>query len=225
MSGVVYLLGGSSSVGKTTAAATVAQRLGAAHLQIDAIAQASQDPRVRRFQAGADALWSLSADQVCELLIEKGEALTAQVDAIIRRCSATAPSTVVEGEGIHPSLARQHPAGGPARFVFVVEPEQAVLFQTLTGRSARFRALPAARQHTVAATNWLYGHWLRRQALRFGQPWIQPRPWATMPDRLLEAWQRPTLEQRATTVTSRSASSQNRSRVTRLTVPVAWALP
>jgi 2-phosphoglycerate kinase len=202
MSGLVYLLGGSSSVGKTTAAATVAQRLGAAHVQVDAIAQASQDPRVRRFQADVDELWSLPAAQVCELLIEKGEALAAQVDAIIRRCSASAPITVVEGEGIHPSLARQHPAGGLARFVFVVEPEQAVLFQTLTSRSARFRALPAAHQHTVAATNWLYGHWLRRQALQFGQPWIQSRPWATMPDRLLQAWQRPTPEPRATTVIS-----------------------
>jgi hypothetical protein len=142
MSGLVYLLGGSSSVGKTTAAATVAQRLSAAHLQVDAIAQASQDPRVRRFQADVDALWSLPADHVCELLIEKGEALAAQINAIIRRCSATAPITVVEGEGIHPSLARQHPAGGLTRFAFVVEPEQAVLFQTLTRRSARFRACP-----------------------------------------------------------------------------------
>lgn len=91
MSGLVYLLGGSSSVGKTTAAATVAQRLGAAHLQVDAIAQASQDPRVRRFQADMDALWSLPAAHICELLIEKGEALAAQIDAIIRRCSASAP--------------------------------------------------------------------------------------------------------------------------------------
>jgi len=71
MSGLVYLLGGSSSVGKTTAAAAVAQRLGAAHVQVDAIAQASQDPRVRRFQADVDALWSLPAAQVCELLIER----------------------------------------------------------------------------------------------------------------------------------------------------------
>jgi hypothetical protein len=202
MSGLVYLLGGSSSVGKTTAAAIVAQRLGAAHLQVDAIAQASQDPRVRRFEADVDALWSLPAAHVCALLIEKGEALAAQVVAFIRRCSASAPITVVEGEGIHPSLARQHPASGLARFAFVVEPEQTILFQTLTSRSARFRALPATHQHTVAATNWLYGHWLRRQAIRFGQPWIQSRPWATMPDRLLQAWQRPTPEQRTTTVTS-----------------------
>src|SRR4029453_9631352 len=134
MSGLVYLLGGSSSVGKTTAAATVAPRLGPGHLP------------------------AAPAAQPWELLIEKGEALAAQVDAIICRCSASAPITVVEGEGIHPSLARQHPAGGRAGLLFGVEPEQTVLFQPLTSRSARFRALPAAHQHTVAATNWLYGH-------------------------------------------------------------------
>jgi hypothetical protein len=72
-----------------------------------------------------------------------------------------------------------------------VEPEEAVLFQTLAGRSARFRALPQAHQRTVAATNWLYGCWLRRQAQQFGQPWVQSRPWATLPDRLIQAWHRP----------------------------------
>jgi hypothetical protein len=99
-------------------------------------------------------------------------------------------------EGVHPSLAQHHPSE-LVRFAFVLEPEEAVLFQTLTRRSARFRALPAAHQHTVAATNWLYGHWLRQQAHGSGQPWVESRPWETMPDRLIQAWRRPTPDQRA----------------------------
>jgi hypothetical protein len=78
----VYLLGGSSSVGKTTAAAVVAQGLGATHLQLDHIAQASPDPRVRRFQAGVDALWSLPATHLCDLLVDKGEALAEPLHAL-----------------------------------------------------------------------------------------------------------------------------------------------
>lgn len=89
--------------------------------------------------------------------------------ALIRQCLSGSSTTVVE-----------------------VEPERAALFQTLTKRSARFRALPEAQRHTVAATNWRYGNWLRQQAQQFGQPWLESRPWATLPDRLVQAWHRPT---------------------------------
>jgi len=165
----------------------VAERLGASHLQLDRIAQASTDPRARRFQAGADALWHLPAAVVCRLLVDKGEALAEAVNGLVRQCLSGPSTTLVEGEDIHPSLAHHYPVE-LVRFAFVVEPEQAMLFQTLTRRSARFRALPEAHQHTVAGTNWRYGNWLRQQAQQFDQPWVESRPWATLPDRLLEAW-------------------------------------
>jgi hypothetical protein len=190
--GQVYLLGGSSSVGKTTAVAAIAKRLGAIHLQVDAIAQASTDPDVRRFEADADALWSLPAAQVCNLLIRKGEALAPHLHSLISRCVSSSSITLVEGEDVHPSLAHHHPAE-LVRFAFVWEPEEAVLFQTLARRSARFRALPAAHQRTVAAANWRCGQWLRQQATRFGQPRLESRPWVTLPDRLLRAWHRQTM--------------------------------
>jgi hypothetical protein len=148
----VYLLGGSSSVGKTTAATVIAERLSAAHLQLDSIARASADPHVRRFAGGVDDLWRLPAAHVCDLLIRKGDALAATLlHTLIGQCLASDSVTLVEGEGIHPSLAPHHP-GDLVRFGFVLEPEEAVLFQTLAGRSPRFRALPQAQQHTVAAT-------------------------------------------------------------------------
>jgi 2-phosphoglycerate kinase len=186
----VYVLGGPSSVGKTTAAATIAERLSAAHLQLNTIAQASQDPRVRRFGPDVDALWRLPAAHVCDLLVQRGEALAAQLNATISRCSSSSSITVVEGEGVHPSLAQDH-AVDLVRFAFVLEPDQAALVQTLTRRSARFRALPAAHQHTVAQANRLYGQWLRQQAQQCRQPWVESRPWSTLPDRLVQAWQRP----------------------------------
>ena len=183
----VYVLGGPSSVGKTTAAATIAERLGAAHLQLDPIAHACQDPRVRRFGAGVDALWRLPATRVCGLLIQKGEALAAPLNTTISRYSSSSSTTVVEGEGVHPSLAQHHPVD-LVRFAFVLEPDRAVLLETLTRRSARFRALPAGHQHTVAEANRLYGQWLRQQAQRCRQPWVESRPWSTLPDRLVQAW-------------------------------------
>ena len=52
-------------------------------------------------------------------------------------------------------------------------------------------AIGDTHQHTVAATNWRYGNWLREQAQRFDQPWLESRPWATLPDRLIRAWHQP----------------------------------
>jgi hypothetical protein len=143
-----------------------------------------------RFGFTVDALWNLPAAHLCDLLVHKGEALADPLHALIVQCLSGSSTTVVEGEGIHPGLAPHHPVE-QVRFAFVVEPEQAALFQTLTRRSARFRALPEAHQDTVAATNWRYGNWLRQQAQQFGQPWLEPRPWATLPDRLIQAWHQP----------------------------------
>jgi hypothetical protein len=134
-----------------------------------------------------DDLWSLPAAHLCHLLVQKGDALAAPLHALIGRCLSDESVTLVEGEGIHPSLARHH-AGDPGPLRVPGRPKEAVLFQTLTARSARFRALPQAHQRTVAATNWLYGCWLRQQAQQLGLPWIESRPWATLPDRLIQAW-------------------------------------
>ena len=125
----------------------------------------------------------------------QGRGVGGTAHALIGHCLSGSSITLVEGEGIHPSLARHHPVE-LVRFAFVVEPDQPILFQTLSRRSARFRALPEAHQHTVAATNWLYGNWLRQQAQQYGQPWVESRPWATLPDRLIQAWHQPTLEPR-----------------------------
>jgi hypothetical protein len=96
-----------------------------------------------------DDLWSLPAAHVCDLLVQKGEALAAPVHALI---------------------------GGACR----------------VSRSPWSRAkasIPALLGATRAT--WSAGCWLRRQAQQFGQPWVQSRPWATLPDRLIQAWHRP----------------------------------
>ncbi len=135
----------------------------------------------------------MPATHVCGLLVDKGEALAAQVNATISRCSSNSSITILEGEGVHPSLA-QHHAIDLVRFAFVLEPDRAVLLETLISRSVRFRSLPAAHQRTVAQANRLYGQWLRQQAQRYRQPWVESRPWSTLPDRLVQAWQQPILK-------------------------------
>jgi hypothetical protein len=73
--------------------------------------------------------------------MHKGEALAEPLHALIGHCLSGSSITLVEGEGIHPSLARHHPVE-LVRFAFVVEPDQPILFQTLSRRSARFRRCP-----------------------------------------------------------------------------------
>jgi hypothetical protein len=57
----------------------------------------------------------------------------APLNTLIGQCLAGDSATLVEGEGIHPSLAPHHP-GNLVRFALVLEPEEAVLFRTLAGR-------------------------------------------------------------------------------------------
>lgn len=73
--------------------------------------------------------------------------------------------------------------------VYVVEDDPDRLHETFSRRSSasRFLALSPAEQRGVVAMNVDYGAWLRAEAEARGQPWVTSWPWATLPERLLDA--------------------------------------
>ena len=101
-----------------------------------------------------DNLWRLPAAQVCDLLIRKGDALAATLHTLIGQCLAGDSVTLVEGEGIHPSLAPHHP-GDLVRFGFVLEPEETVLFQTLAGLWPATPPDPQRAISSVSTASWM----------------------------------------------------------------------
>ena len=181
----VFVVGGPSNVGKTTAAVAVGRTLGCDVFAVDDLARASTHPALA-FERD-DTTWARPPAELVQLLIDKGAALWPAVADRIARARSANESVIIEGEGPSPaSVASCGP--GALRGAFIVELEAAVLDETLRRRSAAYRLLPPDRQASVVAMNVGYGQWLKRACDDVGVPWLPSQPWETLTDRPSEAW-------------------------------------
>jgi 2-phosphoglycerate kinase len=175
----VLLIGGSSSVGKTTVAAAVGARLGVPVMEPD-LTPAQSDPRLDPLVGLA--IWDRPPSQLCALLVTAAEAAMPFVEQQVAACLGGA---VIEGERIHPALVARLAAAGQARGVLIVEADAARLHDTLMARSHGFRKISEPRRHAVAEVCRLYGCWLSAQATELGVPCVSSQPWETLADRVL----------------------------------------
>jgi 2-phosphoglycerate kinase len=194
----VLLLGGSSGVGKTVVARQVGHRLGVPWVQVDDLRLAlqrvttpAQQPALHFF-LHTEAAWRLPPATLCEHLIAVGEVVSQAIEIVIAHHVATALPLVLEGDGILPALAAQRTVasldvGDQVRAVFLVEPDEVVLLDTMHGRGRGYDDKPTEEQRTQARMNWLYGQWLQREALRHGLPLLAARPWSTLAERIIAA--------------------------------------
>lgn len=178
--GALVLVGGSSSVGKTTAARVLATRHGWDLLHSDPALPC--DPTLEPL-VGPDEIFDRPAVELCGRLIAAAEAATPLLHSLILD-RPTSAGLIVEGERVHPQLVAKLGHEGMARGVLVVETEVQRLYETLVGRSPGFRRLSEARRRCVAEMNGLYGQWLLEQGARFGIPCISSQPWPSLADRI-----------------------------------------
>jgi hypothetical protein len=183
---MVILIGGGSSVGKTTAAAELAHRHGLHHLQVDALRAQEPDPAVN-FVGSAPEVWQLQPEVLRDQLIEMGALLRPHILRLVAKQLASGVPTVIEGEGIEPSLMESLTDGG-IRLVFVAELNEARLAETLANRPSagaeRFRRLSPAQRRCVCRMNRLYGEWIQAAALSRGLPCLPSQPWRDLVDRI-----------------------------------------
>jgi 2-phosphoglycerate kinase len=183
---MVILIGGRSSVGKTTAAADLASRRGFQHVQVDALRAEELHPAVQ-FVGSSPEVWDLGPEALRDRLIEICEVLRPHILRIVSRQLALGVPAVVEGEGIEPSLLESL-TDSRVRLVFVAEVNEKRLAETLDDRpsagAARFRQLGAARRQCVCRMNRLYGEWIEAEALRRGLPCLPSQPWKDLADRI-----------------------------------------
>jgi 2-phosphoglycerate kinase len=180
------MIGGSSSVGKTTAARVLADRRGWDLVQTDHALP--EDPTLQPL-AGPDEILDRPAVELCALLIAAANAAIPVVRSLIAECPGTA-GLIVEGERIHPQLIAELEREGRASGVLVVETDAERLYDTLISRSPGFRRLAESRRRCVAEMDRLYGQWLLEQGSRLGVPCISSQPWTSLPDRILECGSR-----------------------------------
>ncbi len=180
----VLLIGGSSSVGKTTVARDIAARHGWSLVQTD---RELPDLAALHPLRGSTAIWDRPAEELCELLIMAASASVPHLTELVAQRQASGCGLIVEGERVHPELVHQLPGCQSLAAVFVVEADASRIFQTLLLRSREFAALAAERQRTVADVNRRYGQWLERECATAGLPCVPSQPWSTLAVRLMAA--------------------------------------
>jgi len=193
----VLLLGGPSSVGKTIVARQLGLRLGISWLQVDDLRLALQWSRVTLpretaalyFFEETPGVWNLPPERLCNGLIAIGEVISPAIEVVITNHVDTEAPLIMEGDGILPSLfarseVRDRADGGHVRAVFLVEPEEEILFTNMLTRSRGIVERTEEELRTEARAKWLYGQWLTAEAQRYGLPVLEPRPWSTLLERL-----------------------------------------
>jgi hypothetical protein len=180
---LVVAIGGSASVGKTTASVRVADLLRLSDIvHVDDVSQQARADGERHFLNALEHRWLEPAELLTQRLIEWTRRLHPRITAAV---GSLPNGGIVEGEGVDPRVT------WPAFVspVYVIETDANMLWQTFASRtsSARFLALTDAEQQAVVEMNRRYGAWLRTSAEARDQPWVPSQPLDTLPERIVEA--------------------------------------
>jgi 2-phosphoglycerate kinase len=195
----VLLIGGSSGTGKTLAAKAIAHQLGVACAQLDdfrlvleAITTPSQQPALHVLNS-AQTADNLRAEEMCERLVDVAHVMSKAIEPAIAHHVATEQAFILEGDGLLPGLATQRHNSNldvqprQVRFVLLYEPSEAAIFSNMTGRKRGIDRQPEAIQQKQARAAWLYGEWLRGEALRHNVAIVESAPWQTVTERIIAA--------------------------------------
>jgi 2-phosphoglycerate kinase len=135
----------------------------------------------------------LSPEDLCEKLIDVAQVMSRAIEIVIAHHVVTERPLILEGDGLIPRLATQQHFVNldvqpqMVRFVLLYEPDEAVILARIKGRKRGIDQRPEAFQRKQARTTWLYGQWLRGEALRYKVPIIASASWQNLSERILTA--------------------------------------
>lgn len=192
----VLLIGGPSGVGKTMVSRQLGLRTGTPWLQVDDLRLAFIHSRVTLPQRtetltlfqGVE-IWQQPPERFRDGLIAMGEVMTPAIEIVIANHVDTLAPLIIEGDAILPSLfarpiVQECAQAGHVQAVFLVEPEEDVLLANMLARGRGVSAQSEVELRTEVRAKWLYGRWLIEEARRYNLPILEPRPWATLVERI-----------------------------------------
>lgn len=192
----VLLIGGHSASGKSVAAERIGLSLGIPWIMADDLRLAFQRSRAR-LPGDTDTLyfdkepgyWRRPAEEQCDALIAVGEAMSPALEVVVENHVDQSAPCVVEGADVLPSLLSRPPVRErreAVRAVFLVEPEEAAILAAVVARGREFAGRDDAELTEAVRARWLFGQWLAGEAARYGLPVVEPRPWDTLAERILD---------------------------------------
>jgi 2-phosphoglycerate kinase len=193
----VLLIGGHSGTGKTTAARVLAQDFGVALAQVDDFRLVLEQTSTPEQQPTLHTLMDVQAADAapetrCAALIAAAQTVSQALEVVVAHHVATDRPTILEGDGITPAFAAKRfffnldVPEGAVRAVFLIEDDESHLLRNALERGRGFETLPRARQQRQIRQSWLYGQWLKSEALGYNLPVVASQPWETLPERILK---------------------------------------
>ncbi|MGI8688958.1 MAG: AAA family ATPase [Thermomicrobiales bacterium] len=194
----VLLIGGPSGVGKSTAATSLARRLGISWLQVDDLRLALQFSGLVHQEQHSElfffldrADWRVSPEMYRDKLIAVARVIAGALRIVVEsHLHHDANAIIIEGDGILPEFAATIASeydGGQVRSVFIVENDEDVLLANMLKRGRGLDTNAAAERQIETRGKALFSDWIQREAEQYGLPIVTPLPWETLPTRLLSA--------------------------------------
>ena len=189
------MIGGSAAVGKTTAARAVAARYCVSVLPVDAFwlalkaaTNSGSHPELHYFDPSDEGMFGLTAEYLCERHIKSAEAISQAMDPVIEYYLWERWPVIVEGAWITPAAARRWTRQSEAvRALFIHEPDMDEVLAAMIARSGKRNPTPRKKGKGLSEVLWLFGNWVREQALAERLPVVDTRPRTTLADRVLAA--------------------------------------
>lgn len=191
----VLLIGGHSTSGKSTVARQLGRRFDVPVSQVDdyriALQRATQPGQIAGlhfFSQEPDLIFAKPMPVVVEGLIRIGQIISHALEDVIVHHVLTKTPIILEGDGITPPLAAANvidgvPVAGRIKSVFIIEPNEETFAQSYRERWPDSDTSPHTAHWRQLA--WGYGQWLHNEAKQVGAPLVEPKPWATLEERIL----------------------------------------
>ncbi len=211
----VLLIGGSSGTGKSILARSLSQKWGIPALQVDdfrLLLERVVELALEKTNSSA-ALWDqlglhglynvkelyASGNALPELRVDAlkatANAMSSALEIVLAHHIATRTPIIIEGDGLLPSLitrrpiANLYPEPGQLQGVFLVEEEEARLMFTALQRDRGFSEKSSTEQQQIVRTSWMFGQWLKAEADIHSVPVVNPLPYETLLERVLQTVQ------------------------------------
>jgi len=174
------LIGGCSSVGKTTISDKLSKYLGVTHCQLDKMWKNSDNPVFK--QLDDLEVWDNDPEHLVNIIKQQ----SFELKPTIKKWCLNEQNGLLEGEGIEPNTVSELSNIDNLKVIYIIETDSEYLHSTLYKRAKKYRDLSKKRQEKVVAMNIEYSKFLQLEAVKYDQAWVYSRPWETLHERILK---------------------------------------